>query len=600
VYEKGKGSASQIREKLYKLLADEKNTEYRDQIYYAIGNLYLAENDKAKAIENYKLSLASSAGNVRQKARSYLAIADIYYRDRDYIPSQAYYDSALSLLDEKYPDYELINNRARSLTLLAKSLQRVAFEDSVQFVARMSENERNMFIDKIIAQVKAKEAEEERRQQELLREQQNNLMAYTEMQGRNMTSTSAAGGGWYFYNLSAKSSGEAEFRLKWGNRKLEDNWRRSNKSTISIDGEDAAAEDTTGKGGSKDARKGLSNKTREYYLVDLPLTDSALQASHAKILSSLLTSASIYKNDLHEYSLAAGQYQEVIRRYPDKPEAAEAYFQLYLLARQQNNMSRAEEYKSKLMLQFPESMYAKLLANPNFLNEMQEKERQVTQLYEQAYDEFNKGNFSGAAQLCSRGISQFPEHSLKPKFMFLHALSRGRVLGTDSLRIALSNFIRTYPRTDEANMAKEIIAALDRTHPESKESAAKQIARAIYRPPQPGDKHWVVAVLNGTNVNPANQLSFNLINFNLDHYPNINLNIKIEALGNKYQLVIIREFQTQSEAMNYLKSISSSQDVQRDVNNIEIIFAITESNYSILQGDGDIETYRAFFNEIYK
>ncbi|MGC8824531.1 MAG: tetratricopeptide repeat protein [Bacteroidales bacterium] len=602
VFEKGKGNAAEIRERLYKLLSDEKNIEYRDQIYYALGNLYLAENDKPKAIEHYKLSVASSTGNSQQKARSYLAIADLYYQDKDYLSAQAYYDSSLTLLDTKYADYELINSRARSLTLLAKSLQRVAFEDSVQFVARMSENERNMFIDQIIAKVKEKEAEEARRQQELLQEQQNNLMAYNEMQGRSMTSSAAVGGGWYFYNLSAKSSGEAEFKLKWGNRKLEDNWRRSNKSVITVEGDETAATDEgkTGDADKKDAHKGLSNKTREYYLVDLPLTDSALRVSHERIISSLLTSASIYKNDLHEYTLAAGQYQEIVRRYPDRPEAAEAYFQLYMLARQQNNMARAEEYKSKLLLQFPESAYARMLANPNFLNELQEKERQVSQLYEQAYQQFNQGNFQQVLRLSQQGITQYPNHSLKLKFTFLQSLAKGRLLGNDTLRIELASFIRAYPKSEEASMAKDIIAALDAIHPESKAEAEKQMARTIFRQPQENDRHWIVVALKGMNINPANQLSFNLINYNLDHYPNINLNVKIESLGNKNQLVIVREFKTRTEAMNYLNSISADAEVRRDVNNIEDIFVITEANYPLLQGEGSIDTYRVFYRETYK
>ena len=39
-------------------------------------------------------------------------------------------------------------------------------------------------------------------------------------------------GKWYFYNQSALTFGRTEFRRRWGDRKLEDNWRRikQNKS----------------------------------------------------------------------------------------------------------------------------------------------------------------------------------------------------------------------------------------------------------------------------------------------------------------------------------------------------------------------------------
>lgn len=251
-------------------------------------------------------------------------------------------------------------------------------------------------------------------------------------------------------------------------------------------------------------------------------------------------------------------------------------------------------------MQFPESNYARLLANPNFVNELQEKERRVSQLYEQAYQQFNQGNFQQVLQLSQQGITQYPNHSLKLKFIFLQALAKGRLMGNDTLRMELANFIRTYPKTEEAGLAKDIIAALDAIHPESKAEAEKQIARVIFRQPQETDRQWVIVALSGTNINPANQLSFNLINYNLDHYPNVNLSVKIEALGNRNQLVIVREFKSTAEAMNYFKSISTDPEVRREVNNIEDIFVITEANYTLLQGEGNIDTYRAFFREVYK
>jgi len=252
------------------------------------------------------------------------------------------------------------------------------------------------------------------------------------------------------------------------------------------------------------------------------------------------------------------------------------------------------------MMQFPQSNYARLLANPNFLNEMQEKEQQVNRLYEQAYRQFNAGNFQQALQLSQQGLTQYPDHSLKLKFTFLHTLSRGRIMGNDTLRIGLANFIRTYPKSEEAALAKDIIAALDAVHPESKAEAEKQIAKAIFRQPAEEEKHWVVVALRGSNINPANQLSFNLINYNLDHYPNINLNIKIEALGNKNQLIVVRDFKTRTEAMNYLNAISADPEVRREVDSIEDSFVITEANYTLLQNEGSIETYRTFFRETYK
>ena len=59
----------------------------------------------------------------------------------------------------------------------------------------------------------------------------NQSMMYANNQGGS--NTGSQGGAWYFYNLNAKSFGQPEFRMKWGERVLEDNWRRSNKRTLS-------------------------------------------------------------------------------------------------------------------------------------------------------------------------------------------------------------------------------------------------------------------------------------------------------------------------------------------------------------------------------
>ena len=84
---------------------------------------------------------------------------------------------------------------------------------------------------------------------------------------------------WYFYNDATKNMGYKEFKLKWGNRKLEDHWQRQNKSMAAFvsatENGDTEAEESV-------QEKELSNKTREYYLRNVPRNDSMMQASHKR------------------------------------------------------------------------------------------------------------------------------------------------------------------------------------------------------------------------------------------------------------------------------------------------------------------------------
>lgn len=593
-YQAGSYGADEIRKQLYKLLKDEKNKEFEDQIYYALGNLDFKDGKIEEAIKNYQISAAKSTSNKKQKALSYIAIADIQYNAKKYMPAQAYYDSAVNNIDETYNDYQRIATRSRSLTKLAKNLNMVSLEDSVQFIAKMSGNERNMFIDEIIAKVKAKEAEEAQRQQQAQMEQQENLNMANDLNYRNNSNVAAEGGKWYFYNPSAKSYGVAEFQMKWGKRKLEDNWRRSLRKSTGI-------ETTTGDSSKEDEeeanakKKNQDNKSREYYMENIPLTDSALRKSHERIRRGLHESGNIYKNDLEEYQLSAKQFMEIYNRYPSDPNTDEALYQLYLIHRQQNNVQKSDETKNIILTKYPESVYAKLLRNPNFLNELSQKENEVSILYENAYNNFKSGNYAQGSAMANQGLTQYPNHKLKVKFSFVKTLAEGKMTSLENLRMGLLKFVEEYPNTDESKVANDILVAMDSQRPEVKERVDEIEAKEIYIPVADNEKHFFGVILGAKQAN-QNQLIFNLINYNLDNYSNANLNVKGEGLGEKSSLVIVSEFANKNEALNYYDAAINFENLYKDVGaGVLATFVISETNLGILRKDASDSKYLKFF-----
>jgi len=597
VFESGDKSADEIRKQLYKLLKDAKNKEYLDQIYFALGNLDFKEGNIDNALKNYKTSVFKSVSNQRQKARSYLAIADIKYTQKEYLDAQAYYDSAVTNIDATFPDYDKIYARAKSLKRLAISLNTVTFEDSVQFVAKMSENDRNKFIDQIIARVKEKEAEEQKRQQEELLEQQANMMSLNDLNSRGGLGQNVEGGKWYFYNPTSKGYGETEFQMKWGKRKLEDNWRRINKKSMSTT--DITEEEQDKDNPDKVKKKTLSNKTREFYIQNLPLTDSLLAVSHNKIRKALYDAGIIYKDELSEYKLSSKEFEEIIKRYPEDPIAGNAAYQLYILYRQMENTLKAEEYKVLLLTKYPESIYAKLITNPNFIAELQEKENAVSKLYESAYDDYSIGNYASSYDKASQGIINYPNHKLIPKFIFVKALSNGKLTNIETLRTDLNFLIKEYPKSEEAGSAKDIITMMDVQHPEAKEAEEKVIAKEIYKQAADDEKHFFAIVVDSKKSN-YNQLVFNIINFNLDNYSNSNLTVKTENLGTKNQMVVISAFNNKVEALNYYNTATKDNKVYKDIgNNALASFIISETNLATLRKDLSESTYMKFFKENY-
>ena len=100
---------------LRRMLRDSKNKDYLDQIYFALGDLEERMGNTDEALKLWALSAASSTVNNRQRARSYLALAEYYYNQPEYMTAWHYYDSASYLLDDRYPDYEVIRRRASDL-----------------------------------------------------------------------------------------------------------------------------------------------------------------------------------------------------------------------------------------------------------------------------------------------------------------------------------------------------------------------------------------------------------------------------------------------------------------------------------------------------
>ena len=186
------GDVADVKKQLNKMLRDSKNLEYHDQIYFSLAEIELHDGNFEKAIEYFQMSAQSSTMNLPQKTRSYLTLGNIFYDRREYLPAQAYYDSAMLNMQSTYPRYIQILSRAQNLDALVHNLKTVHFQDSVQRIARMSETERNRLINDVIAALKLKEQRE--KEAEAIRQQQ----YYSNMSRRSSLPDASSRSQWYF------------------------------------------------------------------------------------------------------------------------------------------------------------------------------------------------------------------------------------------------------------------------------------------------------------------------------------------------------------------------------------------------------------------
>jgi tetratricopeptide (TPR) repeat protein len=593
-FQVGSLGGKEIRNLLYKLLKDEKNKEFQDQIYYALANISMKEGNKEEAIDFYKLSIGKSVSNNNQKGLSYLTLADIYYAIPEYPLAQAYYDSTMQSIDNTYENYDLISRKTTSLTHLVENLIVYELEDSVQVLAKLPEGELYVIIDKMIADVVAVELEAQKKKSEEMLDQQYGMMnqnsGTTGQDGGN-----TEGGRWYFYNLNAKGFGQPDFRMRWGTRKLEDNWRRRNKQVVeSFETSEAQSKSDTA---SESKTTVLSNKTREYYLQDIPFSDSALASSNERLVNTLFKMGEVYRYELLDNKNAIASFEEVIQKYPAHDLIFASCYHLYEIYISLNNNEKSEYYKKLIISQFPDNPRAKILANPDYVKELENEMNRVSNFYEETYIKYKAGDYNATVSNADYALIQFKGDEIIPRFMLLRALSLGQLQGKEKLKTELDTIVKTYPDHEVSVYAKELIDHIYSMSPEIKTADITAQAEELYSLDSAEIHFLVVSAIKTADIN---QLNFNLINYNLDNFDNLNLGIlKTETKDNN--LLVVQAFSNLEKAQRYLLSMNSKKTDITGIYGAEdvTIFLISAGNYLKLVKDNTVSKYLLFYEKYY-
>jgi tetratricopeptide (TPR) repeat protein len=594
VFSAGSDHAKEIRDELRKMLKDDKNADFKDQIYYALGNVSFREGKIEEALEMYKLSSTHSVGNTQQKTTTCLTIANIYYERQNYTQADLYYDSAMVYLSQDYPGYDEIMAKTRSLGKLVENLQVVQLEDSLQMLAGLPEAERFAIIDSIIARVQLEETLAREQEMSAMRDQQFNRMALNE--SRRTGYSGDQGGKWYFYNQAAKGFGQPEFRMKWGNRKLEDNWRRSNKSEIKFETEELTeASDTSG--ALEEKTKILSNKSREFYLRDIPMSDSMIEISNARIIEGLYNAGSIYHHELLDLARAEETYRQLLDRFPGNDYALSTNYNLYKLHESQNNQQRADLYKRIIISEFPESQPALILTNPNYIRELQAKENEVNDFYRQTYEMYQLGDFYGVIRNSDTAMSRYREDPIIPKFQFLKVLAVGKTEDIMVFTQALDSLSKSSPDPEIAERSASILAFIMDTDEEVKIETEKIEAEEIYQADSTGNFSYGLFVSGTVDIN---QLKFEFINLNLDLFPRKTFDVVHQELDQGVTAVLVRRFSDMEQANDYYNKAFRNDKIFEVLKDTEYrLFIISEGNERILTKDKGANKYWLFYQKHY-
>lgn len=472
------GNAKAIKG-MEKMLKNVNNKEYLDQIYYAIGNSYLERKDTTRALKAYAQGAEKSTRNGIDKAVLLITMGDLYYEQKDYLHAYPCFQEATLLLSNNHDDYTRVSILGEHLGELSGYAETVALQDSLQHLATLSPEEQRKIVDKIIERVIEEEKAAAKKAEDDMYAQMatSQPMATDSRTGAPMGNAGGmlggATGNWYFYNTGLLTSGKSQFTQRWGSRKLEDNWRRLNKSGMSGSLEDSEekgdelADNDSGKStgeGGKEAEEGTNGtsdlKSPEYYLAQIPKSEEQIEQSNQAIASALYGMGEVYANKLNDYPSATGTFGDFQGRFPNDQRKLDSYYYCYQLYGRQEKAAEQERYRQMILTEFPKSNYAIMLSQPDYAERVARMFVMQDSIYLATYDAYSRSEFSTVLanyNLMQRDYSMSP---LMPKFAFLSAMSLGKSGSESEFYSALENIVEKYPNSDVTPMSKDIIALM--------------------------------------------------------------------------------------------------------------------------------------------
>ena len=616
----GQQSKKMIK-KLRRMARSDNNKDYLDQVYYAIGNIYLNQKDTANAIAAYEKGNEKSTRAGIEKGVLLLKLGDLYWEREDYSNARRCYGEAIGLLDKERKDYQQLSDRSKVLDELVPYTEAVHLQDSLQALAKMPEAERNEAIDRVIEALKQKEKEEREAQaeaeaQQYLAEHGSGAMTGQNNQANNMTDKN---GTWYFYNPTVVSQGKATFQKLWGRRENVDDWQRTNKTVVAVGsgaGEltdemrDSIAAAEAMQDSIENALDSAHNNPhmREYYLKQIPFTPEQVAESNKIIADGLFHSGVIFKDKLDNLALGEKTLRRLTDNYKDYENLDEAYYHLFLLYSRRNEGGMAGSYLEMLKRDFPQSRWTVLLADPLYEENARFGVHIEDSLYAATYEAFKADRFDEVSANASLSASRFPMGANRDKFIFIGGLSKLNSGDSEGCLTDMQEVVGKYPESDVSELAGMIINGV---------KAGRQLYGGKFDISDVWERRTVVLndsdsiaarkfvaernvdfsflfVYSPDSVN-ENKLLFELARFNFTNFIVRNFDVVLEEQGGLHRMRI-SGFLSYDEALQYARQVGGNAAI-RGLTAKARTFVISDANLELLGTQFSYNDYDKFYEQ---
>jgi tetratricopeptide (TPR) repeat protein len=591
----GKIKSAEANQRLERMAKDEKNLEYRDQIYYTMAGIALKDGLKQEAIGYLRQSLDFSQGNNTQRAESYLKLADLYFEEEDFVQAKSYYDSTLTVLPALDERFKRVENYSKNLTEIARLIQTITQNDSIVRIFYMDDAARKDLAKTI----------KKKREEEAAKAAEQSAQKQAEAPAKNLPPVVGAGvkpSTFYFYNEAFTKKGKKDFSKIWGERQLEDNWRRSVRISAG-----AAGEEQAGVRPDSAAVDGISETDLSDIFQNIPKSEAELEVLHASTYEAMYNLGTLFRDKLQNNRRCSGTLEDMQTRYPDKDKyEKETWYYCYLAFTDLGNQPRAKFYLDKLAQKHPNSPYTRAITDPNFLNATKERERELNLYYEQTFVLFQQGGYKEAYARCLDAPKKYgATNTLMPKFALLSALCTGNLEGGDAYCKALAELIARYPESGEATRAKEIARLLACKGFEVQDIKKKDETESLDNAFSLEDDklHYFMVVINGDVK--MDDIKSSISDYNREFHRLEQLRISNIFLGTDTNtpIIVIRKFDNKDQAMRYFNEVKEKPDFLGEAKGKKTynkeFFAVTQENYRRVLKNRTLDGYREFFQENY-
>lgn len=622
--------------RLKRMAAADNNSDYLDQIYYAIGNIYLTQQDTTQAINAYETGALHSVRNGIEKGVLLLTLGNLYWNKNQFSDARRCYGEAIGLLDKDYSDYDELSYRSKVLDELVPHTEAIHLQDSLLTLADMPEDQRLEAIDRVIATLKQKERKE---REELAMAENDQPRQQEDDNGFPDNTFSPPGqiagnGQWYFYNPVAVNQGMVTFQRQWGERKNIDNWRRINQTVVAMPNlsEEPDSPELPEPSDESDILSISDNQPtnatdpyqREYYLAQIPFTEEQKKSCHNIIKGALLHAGIIFKDKLDRSTsspylsehqrLSEEMLTRLTEDYQNDKLLAEAWYHLYLLYSRQGRQQQADNSLSRLQHDYPESEWTLLLSDPDYIVNAQFGEHIEDSLYAATYEAFKNNQTEVVRANTQLSADRFPLGENRAKFIFIDGLNRLNEGDREGCVSQLNLVIGKYPNSEVSGLAGMIIKGIqDGRTPNGNQFEMSDIwtrrssdmvkdTTTTATLSDDRNQHFLFILIYQPDSVNANQLLFEMARYNFTNFLVRNFEILQTPLAGDrvgtWQQMQISGFRNYDEALQYANQLYADQNMSALLTRCRRLI-ISEGNLSLIGTRYSYDDYIQFYEKTF-